>query len=215
MPRGASVSVVSVRISILLSAFALGLALAGSPGPVQAVLLSESTRGGRRRGFAAMLGANLTFALLLVGLAAGLALGAPSGTAARLIRLAGGLFLIVLAVDAGLSARRRSAGETRARGLRPAPRGVLAVVLNPGAWVFLGTTAAALIAEAIHRGGGPFAFVTAAAMAAGVVVIDGALVLLASQGRARLGPRGTARLALVLAAGLGAFGLVFVISALA
>lgn len=204
-----------MSISILLSAFALGLALAGSPGPVQAVLLAESTRGGRRRGFAAMLGASLMFALLLVGLAAGLAVGVPSGTPARPIRLAGGLFLIVLAVDTGLSARRPPAGEVRARGLRPTPRGVLAVVLNPGAWVFVGTTAAALIAEATHRGGRPFAFVTAAAMLAGVMLIDGTLVLLASQGRVRLGSRGTARLAMVLAAGLGVFGLVFVVSALA
>ena len=47
-----------MSLSILLSAFGLGLVLASSPGPVQTVLLAESARGGRRRGFAAMLGAN-------------------------------------------------------------------------------------------------------------------------------------------------------------
>src|SRR2546430_7325986 len=86
-----------MSLSILLSAFGLGLVLAGSPGPVQAVLLAESARGGRRRGFAAMLGANATFAALLVALAGGLALVAPTRTAARFIPLGRGLFLPLLA----------------------------------------------------------------------------------------------------------------------
>jgi len=195
-----------MSLSILLSAFALGLVLASSPGPVQAVLLAESARGGRRRGFAAMLGANATFAALLVALAGGLAVVAPTGTAARFIRLGGGIFLLLLAADTWRGASRQQTDVAR-RGLAPAPRGVLAVLLNPGAWIFLGTTAAALMADALRRGGRGFAFLTAAAMTAGIAVIDGAFVLLASEGRTRLGAVGTARLAYVLAAALAVFGM--------
>ncbi|HEX9315622.1 MAG TPA: LysE family transporter [Actinomycetota bacterium] len=201
-----------MSLSILLSAFGLGLVLAGSPGPVQAVLLAESARGGRRRGFAAMLGANATFAALLGALAGGLALVAPTGTAARFIRLGGGLFLLLLAADTWRSATRQQPDAAR-RGLPPAPRGVFAVLLNPGAWIFLGTTAAALMADALRRGGRSFAFLTAAAMTAGVAVIDGAFVLLASEGRSRLGGLGSARLAAVLAGALAVFGIVFIASA--
>ena len=201
-----------MSLSILLSAFGLGLVLAGSPGPVQAVLLAESARGGRRRGFAAMLGANATFAALLVALAGGLALVAPTGTAARFIRLGGGLFLLLLAADTWRSATRRQADVAR-RGLPPAPRGVLAVLLNPGAWIFLGTTAAALMADALRHGGRSFAFLTAAAMTAGVAVIDGVFVLLASEGRSLLGGGRSARLAAVLAAALAVFGIAFIASA--
>lgn len=201
-----------MRGSILLSAFGLGLVLASSPGPVQAVLLAESARGGRRRGFAAMLGANATFAALLVALAAGLALVAPTGTAARFIRLGGGLFLLLLAADTWRSASRQQPDVAR-RGLPPAPRGVLAVLLNPGAWIFLGTTAAALMADALRHGGRSLAYLTAAAMTAGVAVIDGAFVFLASEGRSRLAGLGSARLTTVLAAALAVFGIVFIASA--
>jgi threonine/homoserine/homoserine lactone efflux protein len=202
-----------VSLSILLSAFALGLVLASAPGPVQAVLLAESARGGRRRGFAAMLGANVAFAALLVALAGGLALVAPTGSAACFIRLGGGIFLLFLAVDTWRGAKRQQT-DTARRGLPPAPRGVLAVLLNPGAWIFLGTTAAALMADAIRHGGRGFAFLTAAAMTAGIGVIDGAFVLLASEGHARLGVLGSARVAYVLAAALAVFGVIFIASAL-
>jgi threonine/homoserine/homoserine lactone efflux protein len=201
-----------MSLSILLSAFALGLVLASSPGPVQAVLLAESARGGRRRGFAAMLGANATFAALLVALAGGLAFVAPTGTAARFIRLGGGIFLLLLAADTWRGAARQRADIAR-RGLAPAPRGVLAVLLNPGAWIFLGTTAAALMADALRRGGRGFALLTAAAITAGIAVIDGGLVLLASEGRMRLGALGGARLAYLLATALGVFGIIFIASA--
>jgi threonine/homoserine/homoserine lactone efflux protein len=160
-----------------------------------------------------MLGANATFAALLVGLAAGLALVAPTGTAARFVRLGGGFFLLLLAADTWRSTTREQAEVTR-RGLPPAPRGVLAVLLNPGAWIFLGTTAAALIADALRHGGRSFAFLTAAAMTAGVAVIDGAFVLLASEGRSRLGGPGGTRLTAVLAAALGVFGILFIASAI-
>jgi hypothetical protein len=50
-------------------------------------------------------------------------------------------------------------------------------------------------------------------MTAGVAVIDGAFVLLASEGRSRLGGPGSVRLATVLAAALAVFGIAFIASA--
>lgn len=207
-----------MNLSILASAFALGLVLASSPGPVQTVLLAESMRGGRRRGFAAMAGANATFAVLLLALAGGLAVIAPTGSGARVIRLVGGAFLLLLALDTWRGARRQvaeseSAVRTRSR-LSPAPRGVLAVILNPGAWIFLATTAAALLTNALHHGGRGFAILTAVMMVAGIAIIDGTFVVLASVGHSRLGSLASARVSYVLAAVLAVFGLVFIASAL-
>ena len=64
-------------LTSVLAGLGVGLALAGSPGPVQAILLVESVRGGASRGFKAQAGANLTFAVLLIALAFGLAAVAP------------------------------------------------------------------------------------------------------------------------------------------
>jgi len=207
-----------MSLSALASAFALGIVLASSPGPVQAVLLAEAARGGWRRGAAAMLGANATLAALLLALAGGVALVAPTGSAARLIRLGGGTFLLFLAADTWRGAWRGPRGASPGRrdaargGLPPGPRGVLAVLLNPGAWIFLATTAAALMTNAMRRGGRPLAFLTAGAIVAGVALIDGAFVLLGAEGRSRLG-EWSSRLSYVLAAALGVLGVFFMVSA--
>ena len=55
-------------------------------------------------------------------------------------------------------------------------------------------------------GGHALAFVTAAAMVVGVMLVDGSMVLLASRGRRLLTQRGTIVLGVVLAAGLAAIG---------
>jgi hypothetical protein len=70
------------------------------------------------------------------------------------------------------------------------------------------------MADAIRRGGRGFAFLTAVAMAAGIAVIDGTLVLVASEGRGRLGSLGSARVVHVLAAALAVFGVAFIVSAI-
>lgn len=203
-------------LGLLIGAFGLGAALGILPGPVQFVLLTESARGGVRRGFTAMAGANGTFGALLVALAAGIAVLAPAGWALRTLRIAGGAFLLWLAWDglrAQAKASRGRSGEpvaaaNGARGLPPAVRGIVAVLLNPGAWVFLATTASALFATAGTRGGRGLALTAAAAMLGGVVVVDGSMVLIggASRTSARI-----ERVAVpVFAAGVGLFGAVLV-----
>src|SRR5689334_9272513 len=121
-----------------LAGLGLGLALASAPGPVQAVLMAESLRGGAARGFRAMAGANATFASILLCLALGLSLAPPSGLALRGLKITGGSLLVWLALDSLRSGGRIEAPSTEGRTLPPAARGALAVLLNPGGWLFLG-----------------------------------------------------------------------------
>ena len=204
-----------MNAGLVASAFGLGATLGLLPGPVQFILLTEATRGGVRRGFAAMAGANGTFGLLLFSLAAGLALLAPGPGLLRAMKLAGGAFLIYLAVDAFIVWRRGSATDTDEASSRTQfVRGVFAVLLNPGAWIFLATTASALFASAVDSGGRPFAMLTAVAMLAGVSLVDGSMVLLGG-GVRRFELRVAHWLTPVLAAGLAVFGVLLVVQGVA
>jgi threonine/homoserine/homoserine lactone efflux protein len=201
-----------VNAGLVASAFGLGATLGLLPGPVQFILLTEATRGGVRRGFAAMAGANGTFGLLLFSLAAGLALLAPGTALLRALKLAGGVFLLYLAVDAFVTWRRGASSETADGSSRtPFVRGVFAVLLNPGAWIFLATTASALFASAVDAGGRPFAMVAAVAMLAGVALVDGSMVLLGG-GVRRFELRVAHWLTPILAAGLAVFGVLLIVA---
>ena len=102
-------------ISPALAGLGLGIALAGAPGPVQAVLLSEALRGGTGRGFRAMAGANLTLGVLLVALALGVSVAAPSGTALRLLKVVGGALLVFFGLDGFLRAGASAQSGAQAR----------------------------------------------------------------------------------------------------
>lgn len=204
-------------LGLVASAFGLGATLGLLPGPVQLVLLTESTRGGMRRGFRAMAGANGTFGVLLVAAAAGLALLEPGPGPLRILKVVGGGFLLFLAWDALRESLRRSGTGApatgdgpRHSGRTPFLRGVLAVLLNPGAWVFLATTASALFATAAEHGGRSLALLSSLAMLAGVSAVDASMVLLG--GGVRRWQAAVARiLAPVLAAGLAAFGAILIV----
>ena len=198
------------------AAFGVGIALGVSPGPVQAVLLTESARGGLRRGFLAMAGANGAFFALLLVVAAGVALVSPRGVALRALQLAGGVFLLYAAVGAAVEARRahrHADHRSPPTSGRPAVRGALAVVLNPGVWLFLGTTASALTADAARQGGRALALVVAAALMVGVALTDGAVVLLGGSGTLLAGRAGVV-IRLVLAAALAALGVLLCVEAI-
>src|SRR3954452_194483 len=217
-------------LSHAAAGFGLGVALGVSPGPVQILLLTESARGGLGRGFRAMLGANGTFLVLLLLLAAGVSAVDPSGTAIRVLEVAGGAFLLLIAVDAardvlrGDDVREAQAAAARARrealsGPRrsravvmahPTARGVMAVLLNPGSWLFLATTASALVAGAVDDCGRVTAFVTVVALMAGVSVMDGITVLLGS-GSTLLSGRAGRWIRLGLTLLLAAIGVLFVV----
>jgi threonine/homoserine/homoserine lactone efflux protein len=193
-------------ISPALAGLSLGIALASAPGPVQAVLLGEAVRGGVGRGIRALAGASLTFGSLLVALALGVSLAPPSGTVLRLLKVVGGGLLLWLAVEGFRSASRIEERSDARRGLPPSVRGSLAVLLNPGAWLFLGAVASPLFAEAALRGGRTSSLLAALALMGGLALGDGAVVLLGI-GLRRAGTRVGMWVRRVLAVVLGAVGL--------
>jgi threonine efflux protein len=175
-------------LSPILAAVSLGLALAGAPGPVQAVLLTEAVRGGVPRGLRALAGASATFGLLLVAVALGVTFLSPSGTVVRVLQVVGGAFLMWLAVD-GLRADRELDRNGARRTLPPVARGSLAVLLNPGAWLFLGAVASPLFASATRAGGRTGSLLAAAALILGVGIGDTVVVLLGGLGMRRASER--------------------------
>ncbi len=162
-----------------------------------------------------MAGANGTFGLYLLLLAAGLSAITPGAGFLRVVKVGGGAFLVFLAYDAYRESRRADRGEGPRAGTPPLARGVLAVVFNPAVYIFLATTGAALVADAVHAGGRGLALVTVAAMLAGVAAVDGAMVLLAGSGAQRMSQRALHLLGDALAIGLGALGVWLVIHGLA
>jgi threonine/homoserine/homoserine lactone efflux protein len=194
-----------VDLSIPLAAFGLGVALGASPGPVQLLLFSEASRGGAGRGLRAMAGANATFGAMMLLLAAGLSSLEPGETFLRVVKVIGGAFLVFLAFDATRESRRPHEVEETRKGLHPAVRGIVAVVLNPGVYVFLATTGTAVVASAVDQGGRGLAVVTVVALLLGVSLMDSTMVLLGA-GAHRVSDRFLRILSDVLAVAMGALG---------
>jgi threonine/homoserine/homoserine lactone efflux protein len=199
-----------VDLSIPLAAFGLGVALGASPGPVQLLLFSEASRGGAGRGLRAMGGANATFGAMMLLLAAGLSSLEPGETFLRVVKVIGGAFLVFLAFDATRESRRPHEVEETRKGLHPAVRGIVAVVLNPGVYVFLATTGTAVVASAVDQGGRGLAVVTVMALLLGVSLMDSTMVLLGA-GAHRVSDRFLRILSDVLAVAMGALGVWLVV----
>lgn len=196
----------------VLAALGIGIALAGAPGPVQAVLLAEAVRGGVSRGLRTLAGVHLTFGALLVWLALGLSVATPGGPALRILKVAGGAVLLWLAAD-GLRSRGQTLhAPSGGRTLPPAVRGALAILLNPGGWLFLAAVASPLLLTATRRGGTGSALLAAMALMAGAALGDVAVVMLGGVGLRRASDRVTSYVRLALAAVLASLGLWLLIS---
>ncbi len=157
-----------------------------------------------------MAGANVTFGLLLVLLALGLSIAPPSGLTLRILNVVGGALLLWLAVEGFRAAGRPAETTSERHQLPPAVRGSLAVILNPGAWLFLGAVASPLFASATEQGGTAAALFAAGALVIGLAIGDGAVVLLGI-GVRRAGDRTAVWVRRGLAIVLAALGLWFVI----
>lgn len=197
-------------LSHVATAFGLGIVLGTSPGAVQLLLLSEASHGGAGRGLRAMAGANATFGAFLVLLALGVAAIEPGPTALRVIRSVGGAFLVWVAIGAFRSRRRPVAVADARPSRHPALRGMTAVLLNPGLFVFLATTASALLADAAREGGRGIALATALALLCGVSVMDGLTVVL-GVGTRHLPDRAFGIVLDLAALVLGAFGISLIV----
>jgi threonine/homoserine/homoserine lactone efflux protein len=201
------------------AAFALGFALGAAPGPVQLLLLAETARRGFAGGIRVMLGANGTLLLVMLGLAFGFGAVQPGEALLDVLRVAGGAFLVWLGVQELVMLRReaRSGLERSARersALGPTALGVVAVVLNPGAWIFFATTAASVAADAAAEGGRTAALVAALAMTVGVSTSDSLFTVLGSGGKRLVGESGLRVVRAVLALALCAIGIAFVLQGL-
>ncbi len=196
------------------AAFGLGIALGTSPGPVQLLLFSEASRGGAGRGLRAMAGANGTFGTMLLVLALGVSSLRPGAGIVRMVQVIGGSFLLFLAVDALRESHAPDATEGKRSGLHPTIRGAIAVVGNPGVYVFLATTGTAVLADATDAGGRSIAVLTALALLAGVSVMDSGMVVLGA-GAHRVSQRSLRILGDGLAVGLGVIGAWLVIRGIA
>jgi len=202
------------------AAFALGFALGATPGPVQLLILSETAKRGLEGGLRVMLGANLTLLGILVILALGFASLKPGPGVIRTLQAVGGSFLLWIGVVELRSIRdeARSTVDAPSQGavarLGPTTKGVAAVLLNPGAWIFFATTASALMADATSDGGTGAALAAAVAMAVGVSCSDLTFTILGSGGRRLFGERGLRWIRMGLAALLVAIGVAFVTQAI-
>lgn len=202
------------------AAFALGFALGAAPGPVQLLILSETAKRGLEGGLRVMLGANLTLFGILLILALGFASLEPGPGVIRTLQAVGGSFLVWIGVVELRSIRdeARSTVDVPSQGavtrLGPTSKGVAAVLLNPGAWIFFATTASALMANATSDGGTGAALAAAVAMAIGVSCSDLTFTILGSGGRRLFGEQGLRWIRMGLAVLLVAIGVAFVTQAI-
>ncbi|MGH2709618.1 MAG: LysE family translocator [Actinomycetota bacterium] len=178
-----------VATAPVVAGLSLGIALASAPGPVQAVLLGEAIRGGVRRGLRAQTGAVATFGLMLLALALGLSVATPTDTVLRVLKIVGGALLLWLSWDGFRSRNEPLEASTERRQLSPVARGSLAIILNPGAWLFLAAVASPLIATATETGGRTSALLAAGALLLGAALGDLAVVLLGGMGIRRTSER--------------------------
>jgi threonine/homoserine/homoserine lactone efflux protein len=198
----------------ILAGLGIGLALASAPGPVQAVVLGEAVNGGLARGLRAVVGASASFGLLLLLLALGVSFAAPGDAVLRALQVLGGGFLIWLAVDAVRSESGEQTTGADGRSLPAAAKGSLAVLLNPGAWLFLVVVAAPLFATAAQAGGSAAAVMVGLALMVGAAAGDCAIVVVGAAGLRRAGPRTGRLVRRILAIILGAMGGVLLASGL-
>jgi threonine/homoserine/homoserine lactone efflux protein len=200
----------------IVPAFTLGIALGAAPGPVQLLILNETAHHGIAQGFRVMLGANGTLFVVLATLAVGFSTVAPSPGTVRALRVVGGLFLVWLAVGELRALARAGAGgggadDVAPERVGPTVRGMMLVIVNPAAWIFFATTAAAVMAEASADGGRDTALLAAVAMTLGVSVTDFGSALVGTGSRAMLGERGLTWLRTALCIVLLAMGVAFIV----
>jgi threonine/homoserine/homoserine lactone efflux protein len=92
--------------------------------------------------------------------------------------------------------------------------GIVAVLVNPGAWLFVATTASAVLATAAADHGRTAAVASAVAITVGVTLSDLTSTLVGTGGRKLAGERGIAWLRSGLAIALIPLGGWFVVSGL-
>lgn len=200
------------------AALAIGLAVASAPGPVQAIIVSEAVRGGIGRGIAATIGAAVSFGFLLVLLALGMSIAAPTAELVRLLQVVGGIALLWFAIDGYRSASESRAPTTpdadnRKNGGLPAPIRVgIAVLVFPGTWIFSAAVASPLISGARASSGQWLALGVAIGLVFGTTAGNVVISALAGWGRRLASPRIVTWIRKGMAVILGLIGFVMLAS---
>jgi len=134
---------------------AASLPLVLAPGPAVAFVLATSVRSGRRAGLTAVAGVETGYLVHVTGAVAGVsAVIAASAAAFTAVKVAGGLWLLVLAWRAWRSREHGTVTEVAARpggGQRSFRRGLLVGALNPKTAVFY----LAFLPQFVRPGAGP------------------------------------------------------------
>jgi threonine/homoserine/homoserine lactone efflux protein len=171
----------------------------------------ETIRGGPKRGAAAIVGAAIAFAALLILVALGLSFAQPASAVSRVLQLVGGLVLVVFGIDGFRSAdveieRDEPGSKVQSSRLPTWLRVGLASLLFPGTWIFLAAVATPLMTSTRSSGGVALALVLAMCLVLGASAGNTLILLLVGWGRRAAQPELLARLRRWLSVGLALIG---------
>lgn len=194
-------------LSLFVRGAALGISAAASPGPLQALLISETLLGGVRRGARVTLAPLVSDAPIVVLVLLVLRRMPPSGIAA--LSIAGGAYVLWLAL--GMWRQWRTAGNGQVQdphaasigwmGLR---RAVVVNLLNPNPYVFWMLVSGPILVTAL--GQSPLHGVAFVGGFYGVFVAAMLVIVVLFHQARRLGPRFVRAMLLLSIAILVAFG---------
>ena len=175
----------------LLLAYAMGFSVASMPGPILALITTETLRRGAWPGAQTALAPMCVDACVMLPLVMVLQSSIPSGAGALVIGLAGGAFLFWLGLQsfrAGSSPVAPGGGRGSRR-LPPFLKSVLTQLMNPYAYIFWGTVGFAFVREGFEARGLQGALSFPAGFWLGAGTMNFLVVYLVSRGRRYLPAR--------------------------
>ena len=175
----------------LLLAYATGFSVASMPGPILALITTETLRRGVWPGAQTALAPMCVDACVMLPLVMALQSAIPSGPGAVAMGIAGGGFLLSLGIQSLRAGREPLAPGSR-RGGRRLPsflKGVLTQLMNPYAYIFWGTVGFAFVRQGFQANGLQGALSFPAGFWLGAGTMNFLVVFLVSRGRRYLPPR--------------------------
>jgi threonine/homoserine/homoserine lactone efflux protein len=181
------------------------------PGPVTATVITMGARS-RYAGFFLAIGHGIIEFPLMVVIILGLGRYFKLPKVQIVIGLAGGLFLILMAIQSLLSLKTKSSVEPKALSGRPVLAGIVLSAGNPYFLIWWATVGLALATQATQWGIWAFGLFALAHWLVDLVWLQ-TLSWASFKGSALLGPRGQRIVLTVCSAALFAFGLFFIYNA--
>ena len=173
----------------LLLAYAMGFSVASMPGPILALITTETLRRGAWPGAQTALAPMCVDACVMLPLVMVLQSAVPSGAGAVVIGLVGGAFLFWLGLQSLRAGPAPVAGHRDTRRLPPFLKSVLTQLMNPYAYIFWGTVGFAFVREGFEAQGLKGALSFPAGFWLGAGTMNFLVVYLVSRGRRYLPAR--------------------------